>query len=115
MVWCTRRAVSNFLRIAQGQSFRVLIRFRGLGDAKILARNFWSPGFGLALLGGVHGEPPERAHVVGFVVSVRRVVSRALTFQEDQFREYVGVRFETHERFGPESARGCCLPIACFR
>ena len=84
-------------------------------------RSFWRTILGrhvlvLALFGSVHGEPPERAYVVGFVVSGQTGVFHEFHVSgRSVSRIYIGVRFKTHKNFGPKSARGCCLPISHFR
>ena len=52
-------------------------------------RSFWRTTFGRhvlvrALFGSIHGEPPERAYVVGFVVSVRLVCFTSIHFSGRQ-------------------------------
>ena len=52
-----------------GLKFSGLRPFSVVSVTRYLVYDFWSPHFGLVLLGSIRGEPPERAYVAGFLVS----------------------------------------------
>ena len=112
-VWYARRAVSNFLRTAQGQIFS---SFSVVSATRYFRRPRRTPHFVWPCLAmSVMYPQRERMLWVSQSRSDRRV-SRLTTFQVELFttRDGFGVRFKTHNRFGSQSARGWCLPTACL-